>query len=260
VTLDDAWRAALEPRVPFASWSVRVGDEVLASHRPERMYSSASMVKTFLLAAALAGRDAGEPVAVTRAHVAPGDGVLRELTLPLVLPLRDVLMLMIAVSDNTATAAVLELLGGPSEVNAGLAAHGYATRVRPDPVDLGLPTPPGLGMTSLADHERVLGELLGGSRASTARALLRAQQDRGGLARRLSGEPPLAHKSGSVGRVRHDAGAWERGGELVFVGAFTDGGPEHEWVDHPALVGMGEAAADTATTLFGPAAVACPST
>jgi beta-lactamase class A len=259
VSLDDVWRAALEPRVPFASWSVRAGAEVLAGHRPERMFSSASMIKTFLLAVALEHHDGAERLEVASEDAAPGDGVLRELTLPLVLPLRDALMLMIAVSDNTATAAVLAHLGGPSEVNRALASNGYASRVRPDPIDLGLPTPPGLGMTSLQEHERVLAELLDGAEAATARTVLRAQQDRSGLARLLAGEPPLAHKTGSIGRVRHDAGVWERGEELVFVGAFTDGGPEHEWVDHPALVGMGEAAAHTATTLFGPGAVACAS-
>jgi hypothetical protein len=131
--------------------------------------------------------------------------------------------------------------------------------VRPGPTDVGLPTLPGLGMTSLEEHERVLAEVLDGPAAGTARPVLRAQQDRSGLARLLTGEPPLAHKTGSIGCVRHDAGVWERKGERVFVGAFTDGGPEEEWVDHPALVGMGVAAARTAEVLFGPAAVVCAS-
>src|SRR5436190_1056145 len=113
--IDAAWAGALDDRVPRAAWLVIDGDEVVAAREPERWFSSASMIKTFLLAAVLdeveRGRhNLGERVEVTPDHLADGDGILRHLDLPVSLGLADVLRLMVALSDNTATNAALDLI------------------------------------------------------------------------------------------------------------------------------------------------------
>ena len=67
---------------------------------------------------------------MTPEHVAVGDGVLATWPLPVTLPLHAVAQLMTALSDNTATNAVVDTLGGLEVVNDALAAAGCASRMR----------------------------------------------------------------------------------------------------------------------------------
>ena len=214
------------------------GDEVLAAHEPGRMFSSASMIKTFVLAAALDAGGLQEEVVVDER--VDGDGILRLLDLPIRRPMKELLALMVAISDNTATRAVVRALGGAQELNAWLAAHGFGSRVLGGEAP-GLPTPPGLGTTSAAEHERVVREM-----PPAGIQMLLEQQDRRALARLLDDDARFAHKTGTIDGARHDGGVLLRAGaEPLFVHAFTDGGPQEEWVDHPACVGMGIAMSGT---------------
>lgn len=253
-TLNAVFETALLDRVPRASWLVREGEAVLASRDEARWYSGASMIKTFLLAAALADVESGrlgleEPIDVLAEHRAGGDGVLRHFHLPTGLPLGDALHLMIALSDNTATNAVLAAVG-LERLNRRLAEWGFGSRMRgfvedrPQRGELAgdFLTAPGLSVTSALEHDR----LIAGLRAGTflgrlgplALDLLARQQDRRALARWLGEEVRFAHKTGTAGGVRHDGGLLEVDGREIAVSVFTDGGPPQEWVDHPALVGM----------------------
>lgn len=262
-SLDGLWAAALGTRVPHAAWLVTEGSAVLASRDPDRRFASASTIKTFLLLAALeADPDAAGALRVGPRALAGGDGVLKHFSLPRSLARREVLALMTVVSDNTAANAVIAALGGVDACNAQFTAWGMeATRLRGyvdgagEPAgdreaigaDPGLATPAGLGVTTPAEHAWAVGRLAG--RGGLGLELLLAQQDRRSLARRLGDGVRLAHKTGSVGRVRHDGGVLLAGDRTLFVQAFTDGGPEAEWVDHPACVGMGEAMAATVQAL-----------
>lgn len=260
------WRRALGDRAPHASWSVSEGGRVLTEHAPARWFASASMIKTFLAAVALDDAEHGRldldaPVRVGAAHRAGGDGVLGTFAHPVALPLLELLRMMLAVSDNTATNVVLATVGGAEPVNTRLAAWGYESRIC-GPVGGGgprwsgagalagrtggLPTPVGLGVTSVAEHQRLLAAQ---PRDGTLLALLGEQQDRAGLARYVGAEVAFAHKTGSIGGVRHDAGLLRAGGRELLVGCFTDGGPAPEWPDHPAQLGMGLALAWTAQRL-----------
>lgn len=246
--------------MPHASWLVTEGDEVLAAREPTRRFASASMVKSFLLAAAL---ERGlERVVVEPGMRADGDGVLRHFSLPVELAGGEALALMTVVSDNSATRAVIAALGGIDACNEHFAAWNLeATRLqrsidgvarttsdryamRPS---AGLHTRAGLGVTTPVEHAWVLRRLV--ERGGLGLELLLAQQDRRSLARRLAEPVPFAHKTGTVGRARHDGGVLLAGGRAIFVQAFTDGGPEAEWVDHPACVGMGESMVATVRAL-----------
>lgn len=234
---------------------------MLAAREPARRFASASTIKTFLLAGALE-TERPERIVIDPSLRAEGDGVLRHFPLPVELEWEAVLALMTVLSDNTATNAVIAGLGGVDACNARLAAWGLAaTRLRGfvdargEPardrdgvrVAEGSPTPAGLGVTTPAEHEWVLRRLV--AVGGLGLELLLAQQDRRSLARRLAVGVSFAHKTGTVGRVRHDGGVLFAGGRTVFVQAFTDGGPEAEWVDHPACVGMGEAMVATVAAL-----------
>jgi beta-lactamase class A len=270
--LDEAWRRALAPRVPLASWSVVEDGRVLTEHEPERWFSSASMIKTFIAAVALDAVAQGEltlesSLPVRAEHRTGGDGVLGTFTGEVELPLLEVLRLMLAISDNTATNVVLAALGGTEPLNARLAAWGYGSRmcrrVGGGPLWSGaealreahtdMPSPIGLGITSVAEHQRLVAELRPGGRlahaGADAVALLCEQQDRRALARYVGEDVAFAHKTGTDDGARHDAGLLRASGREILVGCFTDGGPHEEWVDHPAVVGMGLALAWTAELL-----------
>jgi beta-lactamase class A len=131
--IDRIWHERLAG-VPFASWQVRLADDVLTQERPERVFSAASMIKTPL--AALIAEDVtsgrrhwGDRVDVEETMRAPGDGLLSGMDLPRTLALDEALTLMIAVSDNTATNAVIDLLGGLGAVNDRMAQTGWTARV-----------------------------------------------------------------------------------------------------------------------------------
>ena len=115
---------------------------VLAALNPDRPFQLASIFKVPVLVTAFrqvdAGRldlDARHPL--RRAHKLIGSGILAQLDEELQPTLRDLLTLMIVLSDNTATDMVLELLGGVGAVDATMQALGITgLRVRHTTRDL----------------------------------------------------------------------------------------------------------------------------
>jgi beta-lactamase class A len=229
-----------------AAWELRLGPQLLASSGRERLFSGASMVKSLL--AALIDEDVREhklalsrPVQVTGSARVGEDGLLRFGQIPTMHRLADLILLMIAVSDNTATNTLIDFLGGPEAINARFQTRGWSSRLLHR---IG----PGMGEFSqvcIADHQAALQSifhpLLG--------AAFAAQQDRRALARLVWSDAEFRHKTGTVGRVRHDAGMLSTPHGHLWVACFTDGGPAPEYVDHPACVAMGRAMRDTLLAL-----------
>jgi beta-lactamase class A len=101
------------------------------------------------------------------------------------------------------------------------------------------------------DHADAVSVLVASPQHAVARAMLEQQWQRDSLARPLVDETPFAHKSGSVGGVRHDGGVLLPGtDDAVVVHCFTDGPERDELIDDVAAVGMGRAMART-LQLFG---------
>jgi beta-lactamase class A len=235
--------------VPSASWRVELDGDVLTEHEPERPFSGASMIKTPLAALLVADLAAGrrawtDQVPVSEVMRAPGDGLLCGLALPRTVALDELLTLMIAVSDNTATNAVIECLGGLEAANARMREAGWSARVNRW---IGAVSDEPLSRLSLADHQAALASVLAAG-TGFERAFL-VQQDRRALARPLRLEMPFAHKTGTIDRVRHDAGALLLDSGTLWIGCFTDGGPVEEHVDHPSCLAMAAAARDTLAAL-----------
>jgi len=124
---------------------------------------TASAAKLYLLAALFAADAAGrvsldDRVAYTTDHYTRGSGVLKLLAPGLQPTLRDHARLMIAVSDNVATNAVIRALGGPAAANAALHALPVAlaaTELR-DYIDFVTPAPDGFAVSSPDDFTAVL--------------------------------------------------------------------------------------------------------
>ena len=203
------------------------GGAVLASLNADQVFPAASLIKVPLLLHALEQVQRGE-LDLDGRHTmhsedrVSGAGVLHELDAGLSLTLRDLLTLMIIVSDNTATNLVIELLG-IDPVNAWLADQGYIRTRLVGKLQL----PPELGneaqrrgernTTSAAEQTRLFTELWQGTRLNAAHreialGILERQQYRDILARKLphgQGGERLYRtftKSGELTGVHHDAG------------------------------------------------------
>lgn len=256
------WEAELAS-VPAWSLVLRARGVAL-DVRGDLAYSGASTIKTFLLEQASLAVAAGSlawdtAASVTPEHVAVGDGVLATWPLPVTLPLHAVAQLMTALSDNTATNAVVDMLGGLEVVNDALAAAGCTTRMRrwvtgryADPradswdSSPSLPSRAGLSVVVPREHAAAVDRLVTEPAHTTARTMLEQQWHRDSLARCLVDETPFAHKTGSVGGVRHDGGVLLPGTpDALTVHCFTDGSERDELVDDAASVGMGRAMAHT---------------
>lgn len=88
----------------------------------DRVMPTASVIKLAILAEVFRQEDAGalslgEPITLDEANRAGGSGVLKDLSAGLTLPLVDYATLMITVSDNSATNALIDRLGGVEAVN-----------------------------------------------------------------------------------------------------------------------------------------------
>lgn len=196
-------------------------------HNAELPLPAASLIKLPLLVQALAevaaGRlSLGRRVALQEGDKAGGDGVLRLLEIGLEPTVRDLLTLMIALSDNTATNLVIDLLG-QAAANAFMRRLGLAqTRLvgklqLPPEVQNEAQRRGERNQTAAAEVLGLLvrlarGELLGAAETELALAILREQQHHEALGRYLPRDPELslepvvlASKSGSLRGIWHDA-------------------------------------------------------
>ncbi|MDQ7857562.1 MAG: serine hydrolase [Armatimonadota bacterium] len=216
---------------------------------PDRPFPMASVFKVPVLLELLMQAEEGrlrleETIALDEAMKAPGSGVLKELTSRPALSLRDLALLMIIISDNTATDILVQRVGTDA-INRRLAGWGFAvTRVVVDcrallfdlagrpvgasgpearfEVERLLKTAPrvftgrayaatGTNVTTPREMTALLemlvspGRLPEGVRAQ-ALDILRRQQVRDRLPLYLPPSAEIAHKTGSIAGVRNDAG------------------------------------------------------
>ncbi|MGH9629989.1 MAG: serine hydrolase [Bryobacteraceae bacterium] len=168
-----------------------------------------------------------EPLAVTAAEKVSGSGIIAsEISDGVQLPLKDVVHLMIVLSDNTATNMILERFTADA-VNDYLDRIGVPDtrslrKVRGDGSVLKAPggwsvagklpenQKYGLGVSTPRDMVTLLellhkGEIVSVDASREMLAILKRCQDDSGIARRLS-EFPIANKTGSLDALRSDVG------------------------------------------------------
>jgi beta-lactamase class A len=235
------------------------------AHAP---FPAASVIKLPLLVIALGRAEAGtldlaERVPVASGAAAGGSGLLRHLDPGIAPTWRDLLTLMIVVSDNTATNLVLARLGLDA-VNRALPSLGMplSRMAGPLSVEEARQTPAQragqTAVTTAGDVHEMLtclddGTLLGSEATAWARATLLRQRHREGVARFLTGDEPRADglavgcKGGWLRNVRHDAGiVWDdEGRRLATVVVLSADHPRTRYaVDHPALLATARLARD----------------
>ncbi len=199
--------------------------------RENERVRTASTIKLPIMAAAFAKVRAGEarwdePITLREEDKVSGSGVLHEFSGGVKLPLRDLVHIMIVVSDNTATNLVLDRISADA-VNGmmdrlGLKETRSLRKVRGDGAQLqaasgwskaGLVEENrkyGLGVSTSREMVELLGKLDRGAvvTAEDSRemlAILDRQQFKDGIGRKLA-RYKVASKSGSLDALRSDVG------------------------------------------------------
>jgi len=225
----------------------------------DRVFPAASTIKLAVLVAAFRDVDAGRldldrMVSIEPGAVVGGSGVLAWLRPGLVLPLADLLYLMVAVSDNTASNLVIDAVGldriAAVVADLGLRQTALARRFLGRLPDPGQPE----NLTTAADLVELLSAIAADRAARPAacarmRDLLALQHDRDRLARRLPPAIPFGGKSGSLPGLAHDAGLLDTPAGPLAVAVLTSGVADpyaaHELIGQVALGVVEEVAAGT---------------
>ncbi|PTY81853.1 hypothetical protein B5V88_02265 [Heyndrickxia sporothermodurans] len=106
----------IEQTLGIVSIVVEINEETIISKNSKREMSSASLIKIPIIMAAFQQAELGkidleEKIEVKPEHKVGGSGVIQYLTEGTLLSVKDLLTLMIIVSDNTATNMMIDLVG-----------------------------------------------------------------------------------------------------------------------------------------------------
>jgi beta-lactamase class A len=187
-----------------------------------------------------------DPLVVLGIDQVPGSGVLRFLTAPHHLTVRDAAFLMVAFSDNTATNLLLDKVGlravGVRMDSLGL----HRTRIHSRVFDRASSIAPdssvryGLGVTTPNEFARLLamlyrGEVVSPDASREMLGLLRHQFYSEAMPRHLPPGTSVAHKTGSVSAARSDCGIIYTPGRDIVLCVLTAQNQDTSWrIDNEA--------------------------
>jgi beta-lactamase class A len=228
---------------------------------PDTPVQTASVIKLAILYEALEQVRSGKAhfedrITLTKEDQVQGSGVLLFFDAPLSLTLKDVLTMMVVMSDNSATNLVIDHLG-IDNINARIAKLGlkdtYLYKKVFMPVPAGVVMPPdqkkfGLGKTTAREMATVMTKIVRcelaepGSPAQAddaklcqvALKMLHVQFYRSAIPRYLDGMPgatsdSIANKTGSLDAVRNDVAAISTKNGMVILSVFTSNNKDHSW-------------------------------
>lgn len=198
-----------------------------------------------------------EPLTVTAADKVSGTGILgTEISDGVQLPLRDVVNLMIVLSDNTATNMILRRFSADA-VNLWLDRIDLPTTRslrkvmggEGHPADLGWSTAGklpvnqkyGIGVSTPKDMVTILerlqrGELVSPAASQQMLAILKRNQDNTGIARHMEGLT-VAHKTGALEALRADVGIVYTNQAPIAMAIYVDNIPKPDWSpDNPGSI------------------------
>ncbi len=179
-----------------------------------------------------------------------GSGIIREFDGGKQFSVRDLLHVMIVVSDNTATNLILDRIGA-DYVNGcmdhwGLPATRSMRKVRGDGTQLKNPSgfskagkmPEnerfGIGSSTPGEMVALLekvdrGQIVSAEASKEIVAILKRQQYKHGIGRHLDSKMPVASKSGSLDRLRSDVGIVYPPGARIAIAATVDDLPQTDY-------------------------------
>ncbi|MGH7193082.1 MAG: serine hydrolase [Candidatus Saccharimonadales bacterium] len=245
----EAMAAAYDGHVALYAKNLTTGETVAVD--AERPVQTASVIKLALMRQAFEQIHDGklklsQPVVLTKANQVSGSGILAQLDPGLTLTLKDTITLMIALSDNTATNMLIDVVG-LRPTNDMLARMGLKNTYfyKKIFVPATEPMPPdqkefGLGKTTPQEMAKLLESIyrcdLGDRDLCTEMiTIMRKQQYRAMIPRYLvapdSSDPlsPIADKIGMLDAVRNDVALVYTTRGPVILSIFTYGNPDKSW-------------------------------
>ena len=228
---------------------------------PDTPVQTASVIKLTILYEALEQVRSGKAhfddrITLTKADQVPGSGVLLFFDAPLSLTLKDVLTMMVVMSDNSATNLVIDHLG-LENINARIAKLGlkdtylYKKVFMPTTPGMVMPADQkkfGLGKTTAREMAEVMTKIVRcelaepGSPArpddaalcAVALKMLHEQFYRNAIPHYLDGmagakSDSIANKTGSLNAVRNDVAAISTKNGMVIISAFTSNNKDQSW-------------------------------
>jgi beta-lactamase class A len=230
--------------------------------RADELVRTASTIKLPIMTAAFDLAAKGklrwdETLLLRREDQVSGSGVLHEFSDGVRLPVRDVVHLMIVVSDNTATNLVLDRISADA-VNAfmdelKLPNTRSLRKVRGDGSQLKAPSgwsraglveanrKYGLGVTTSREMVRLLelldqGKVVDAAASKEMISILKRQQFKDGIGRRIDAGL-VASKSGSLDALRSDVGIYYGHAGRIALAITVDGMPKIDYSpDNPGLL------------------------
>jgi beta-lactamase class A len=228
---------------------------------PDTPVQTASVIKLAILYEALEQVREGkahfeDKITLTKDDQVPGSGVLLMFDAPLTLTLKDVLTMMIVMSDNSGANLAMDHVG-IDNVNRRLAMLGlkdtylYKKVFRPAPAGVNMPADQkkfGLGKTTAREMAELMTKIAtcdvaepgaparddDAALCGVALKMLHWQFYRSAADRYLDGMPgatgdSIANKTGSLEAVRNDIAAISTKNGMVVLACFTFNNKDHSW-------------------------------
>ncbi len=228
---------------------------------PDVPVQTASVIKLAILYEALEQVREGkahfeDKITLTKDDQVPGSGVLLMFDAPLSLTLKDVLTMMIVMSDNSAANLAMDHLG-IDNVNRRMATLGmkdtylYKKVFRPAPAGANMPADQkkfGLGKTTAREMAQLMTKIAtcdvaepgmpareeDAALCGVALKMLHWQFYRTAVPRYLDSMPgatgdSIANKTGSLDAVRNDIAAISTKNGMVVIACFTYNNKDHSW-------------------------------
>lgn len=245
-------------KVALFAQNLKTGET--ASLHPYEPVQTASTIKMGILLDAAEQIRTGhatleEKLVLDHANQVEGSGVLAQLDTPLALTLKDVLTLMVVLSDNTATNMAIDRLG-LAHINQTLRAAGLKQTVLYKKVYLPAtgPMPPeqpkfGLGKTTPREMASIMARFAqcrlaldksaplpaDGPLCGDVLHMLRNQQDRDAIPRYLESldtsehGSAIANKTGALNQARNDVALIASKSGAIVIAAFTFDNADQRW-------------------------------
>lgn len=210
-------------RIYFAAKNLETGH--IIEYRANEKVQTASVIKVPIMVEVFAQAQENrftlqDVMAYTAANRAPGSGILQDLDLGLQLTLKDLVTLMIVLSDNTATNMLIDRVGIEA-VNERMRRIGLSSTLLNKKVFLAAPESLpeerkrwGLGVTTPREMLVLLEtiyrkKVVDQESCEEMIAIMKKQRDRSQVPRHFAGKEwdkvEVAHKTGALDRVRNDA-------------------------------------------------------
>jgi beta-lactamase class A len=227
------------------------GEQVF--YNAETLFPTASCIKIAIIEEiSQQNLDVSKPITVESADIVRGSGVLSTLTTPITLPLEDLAMLTLSISDNTASNACLRAVGGPEAVNSRLRGWGIENTTIHRPIKFRLePThPPHTATGTPLDFLKLLGKLSESTKAKMAECtdsyMLPRYLEVNPFAEDLKVSTPdftVVHKTGGIEGVRSDVGFITSNSKTISVAVFTKDTPDPRWTpENLGCIAVGQVA------------------